>query len=557
MGMHHGGTGYYTDGPIHAYRAAWSLIWMYQTIPTLDWRKDPVVPWTPKSFGFSQRQFGLGLEVAYGTDELVAAGRMTVAEQRQLQEALALAFLGIAERYAPTDWVRRVADTDQYRSAETFETMDYAPSYNPLHAYDLPERGYQADAYYLRLKTLKERRLLTIPTMRRLLIWARGVWPKGAWDLLNIAPEFSAQIDSQSAGAGARATFAAVADGFPDPTYQWQKDGVDIAGATSSTFTIASAQAGDAGRYTVVVSNSAGSITSGPATLTVTAAPSAASRPLNLSTRALVRSGGDALIPGFVVSGTGTKRVLIRAIGPTLGRFGVVDALADPNITVKRLNATTGQYEEIAANDTWSTSADSPSIITTSAAVGAFALPQDSADAALLLDLAPGHYTAIATGSSAAPDGVALVELYDADPSSTSARLSNISNRGYVGTGGHIMIPGFSVSHEGPKTLLIRAVGPGLTRFGVGDVLPNPQLKVYRTIPGTSDSELILSNGDWDSRPDSTTAATAAAVGAFSLQPGSLDAALVATLTPGSYTIQASGVDGATGVALVEIYVVP
>jgi len=184
MGMRRGGTGYYSQGPIHAYRAAWSLLWMYQTIPTIDWRKDPVEPWTPKSFGFSQRQFGLGLEVAFGTDELVAAGRITPADQAQLQEALALAFLGIAERYTPDQWVRRPADTEAYRSAESFETVDYIASFNPAHSYDLPERGYQADAYYLRIKTLKERGLVTPGTLRRLVTWARGVWPRGHWDLL-------------------------------------------------------------------------------------------------------------------------------------------------------------------------------------------------------------------------------------------------------------------------------------------------------------------------------------------------------------------------------------
>ena len=185
MGMHRGGTGFYTDGPIQTYRAAWSLFWMYQSIPTMDWRQDPVQPWTPKSFGFSQRQFGQGLDPAYGGEELVAQGVLTVAERAQLQEALVLAFLGIAERYTPDQWVRRTVDDAAHRTAENFETADYVAKFRVENSSDLPERGFQADAYYLRVKVLKEQNLVTKPTLIRLLTWARGVWPKGEWALLD------------------------------------------------------------------------------------------------------------------------------------------------------------------------------------------------------------------------------------------------------------------------------------------------------------------------------------------------------------------------------------
>ena len=153
MGMHHGGTGYYNDGPIHAYRAAWSLIWMYQSIPTIDW--------------------------------YINVGAMTPAERAQLQAALVLAFLGIAERYTPDQWVRRTVDDAAHLTAENFETIDYVAHFDPLNAFDLPERGYQADAYYLRVKQLKEQNLLTPATYLRLLTWAKGVWPKGEWSLLD------------------------------------------------------------------------------------------------------------------------------------------------------------------------------------------------------------------------------------------------------------------------------------------------------------------------------------------------------------------------------------
>jgi hypothetical protein len=178
-GMHWGGTGYYKDGPMHPYRWAWSIIWLYQTRPT---------DWAPNYFagctcGFMQRQIGLGLDVPF-MDEAEAAGQLTAAERKQLQEALALAFLGTVERYTPSQWTRRVADEDRYLDSSTFETVNFVANYNPAHAYDLPERGYQADAYYLRIKTLKDRGYVTASTLNRLVNWGASVWPKGNWAVL-------------------------------------------------------------------------------------------------------------------------------------------------------------------------------------------------------------------------------------------------------------------------------------------------------------------------------------------------------------------------------------
>ncbi|MFO1389385.1 hypothetical protein [Cellvibrio sp.] len=178
-GMHSGGTGYYKDGPMHPYRWAWSVLWLYQTRPT---------DWAPNYFagctcGFMQRQIGLGLDVPF-MDEAEAAGQITTAERKQLQEALALAFLGTVERYTPNQWTRRVADDAAHLDSSTFETVNYAPRYNPLNSYDLPERGYQADAYYLRIKTLKDRNYLTASTLNRLVNWGASIWPKGEWELL-------------------------------------------------------------------------------------------------------------------------------------------------------------------------------------------------------------------------------------------------------------------------------------------------------------------------------------------------------------------------------------
>ena len=178
-GMHIGGTSYYTDGPMHPYRWAWAVLWLYQTRPT---------DWTPSylgeaTSGFMQRQIGMGLDVPF-MDEAEAAGQLTSADRKQLQEALALAFLNVAERYTPDQWMRRTVDDAAHLSASNFETVDYAPDYHANNSYDLPERGYQADAYYLRIKTLKDRNLVTSATLTRLVNWGKGVWPKGNWGAL-------------------------------------------------------------------------------------------------------------------------------------------------------------------------------------------------------------------------------------------------------------------------------------------------------------------------------------------------------------------------------------
>jgi len=171
-GMHSGGTGFYTDGPMHPYRLAWSIIWLYQTRPT---------DWAPNYFagctcGFMQRQIGWGLAIPFG-DEAEAAGLMTLADRKQLQEALALAFLGTVERYRPDQWTRRVANDGAHLDSSTFETVDYVAHYDPKWNYDLAGQGYMADSYYLGVKTLKERGYVTASTLNRLVNWGASIWP--------------------------------------------------------------------------------------------------------------------------------------------------------------------------------------------------------------------------------------------------------------------------------------------------------------------------------------------------------------------------------------------
>jgi len=133
----------------------------------------------------------------------------------------------------------------------------------------------------------------------------------------------------------------------------------------------------------------------------------------------------------------------------------------------------------------------------------------------------------------------------------SESRLLNISSRGFIGTGESIMIPGFVISSEGPKTLLVRAAGPALAALGVEGALPDPILKIFRE----GENDPILVNDDWGENGDGEAIAAAAGqLGAFTFPEDSADAALVVTLAPGAYTVQASDAGGATGVGLVEVY---
>jgi len=363
-------------------------------------------------------------------------------------------------------------------------------------------------------------------------------------------PTITAHPGSSSvvAGSAVTLTVAATASAGGTLSYQWMLDGVAIAGATSASHTLPSAQAFHAGVYTCVVSEGTASTTSNAATLTVTAAPVSGARLLNISTRALCLTDEGVLIPGFVLSGGGSRRMLIRAVGQRLALppFNIAGTLPDPQVALKA-GATT-----LASNDTWGSNANAAEIVTTAADVGAFGLSDGSGDAALLLDVTAGSYTVHASGAGTAATGVAIVEVYDTSDSGPA--IINLSNRGHVGIGGEIMIPGFVVSEEGALTLLVRAVGPRLGEepFNVPGVLADPVLTIFRG------AEPILSNDDWGAGPGAaTTAATGTAVHAFGLTSGSADAAFVVTLPPGGYTVQVTGKAGTTGTALAEIYLVP
>jgi hypothetical protein len=300
--------------------------------------------------------------------------------------------------------------------------------------------------------------------------------------------------------------------------------------------------------------------------ITLGASPARAqntARLANLSCRAQVGTGGNILIAGFVIGGSGSETLLVRAVGPGLAQFGLGGFLAQPSLSVFD---STGAV--VASNTGWGTGAIPTLVANAAGSVGAFALAAGSADSALIVNLPAGSYTAQISGVNSAT-GIALAEIYEIAAAGT--RLSNFSVRAQVGTGPNILISGLAIAGSGPESVLVRADGPALTQFGVTGVLVQPILNL---INGAG--ALLVSNTGWNgfaptvltsttgvttvipvSAIVTTVAQVAAAVGAFPLPPNSADSALTSALAPGNYTMQVSGVGNTTGVALIEIYETP
>ena len=279
--------------------------------------------------------------------------------------------------------------------------------------------------------------------------------------------------------------------------------------------------------YTVAGINTSGAGIAASVTVTVTAIASS-TRLINLSTRGQVLTGDNVMIGGFIISGSTPKKVLIRAVGPTLSNYGVSGVLADP--TLRLISGST----VIASNDDWGTAANVAAIQATSLA------PSNPKESAILTTLNPGAYTAIVSGFNSVT-GVGIVEVFELD--NPDAPLINLSTRGQVQTGDNVMIGGFVIDGSTPQKVLIRAVGPTLANYGVSGVLADPMLQL------NSGSTVIASNDDWGD------AANAAAIAATGLAPGNgLESAILITLTPGAYTVIVSGFGSVTGVGIIEVF---
>lgn len=272
----------------------------------------------------------------------------------------------------------------------------------------------------------------------------------------------------------------------------------------------------------------------------------------NLSTRARV-TPSNPLVAGFAISGTTARTVLVRAVGPALGGFGVEGVAEAVQL---RLHDADGAV--VAENAGWDSAPLVPDAI---AATGAFPFAAGSADAALVVTLRPGNYSAEVIAADGV-GGVALVEVYDVDGLADGSRLRNVSTMGTVATGGGEVISGFVLAGTGTRQYLVRGVGPGLTKLGVAGVLRDPTFTLFNSA-GTQ----LAANDDWSgyAKPGVVMVAVASTsvsgttnvvptitrdlvslatqlTGAFPLDLGSMDAAMVATLGPGAYTVQVRGV---------------
>jgi hypothetical protein len=260
--------------------------------------------------------------------------------------------------------------------------------------------------------------------------------------------------------------------------------------------------------------------------------PPSNSRLVNISTRMRVGTNDDVLIGGFIITGTQSKKVILRAIGPSLAASGIAGCLSNPTL---ELHNSSGAL--VAQNDDWQQSAQAAQIASSGVP------PTNAMESAIIATLAPGSYTAIVRGVNNMT-GIALIEGYELG--ANGAKLVNISTRGRVATGDGVLIGGFIVQGTTAKKILIRAAGPslGVGPGAVSHVLANPFLELRN-----STGNLVSSNDDWGS---SAQAAQITATGIPPTRPQ--ESAILATLTPGSYTAIVRGANNTTGVALVELY---
>ena len=264
----------------------------------------------------------------------------------------------------------------------------------------------------------------------------------------------------------------------------------------------------------------------------------------NISTRLQVGTGDRVMIAGFIVQGSSPKMVLIRAIGPSLTNFGVPNVLANPQLELHNANSL------IARNDNWQTTQIGGIITSNQVAEirNSGLAPSNPLESALIARLQPGNYTAIVRGINNTT-GNGLAEVYDLSANSGSL-LANLSTRGFVQTGNNVMIGGFIVVAQ-PTRVIIRAIGPSLTHFGVPDALANPQLELHNA------NSLIARNDNWQTTQIGgiITSNQVAEIQNSHLAPTNpAESAIIATLQPGNYTAIVRGVNNTTGIALVEVY---
>jgi uncharacterized delta-60 repeat protein len=264
--------------------------------------------------------------------------------------------------------------------------------------------------------------------------------------------------------------------------------------------------------------------------------PPATPQLANISTRLRVKTGENVLIGGFIITGSAPKKVMLRAIGPSLTASGVTEALADPTLELHKPDGSIVSNDNWRINDATGQSQELDIKATTIP-------PTNELESAIVQTLPPGAYTAIVAGKGGGASGIALVEAYDL-AQAAPCKLGNISTRGFVDTGDNAMIGGFIVAPAGSANLpiVVRAIGPSLGQFGITNALQNPILELHDANGGS------LTNDDWQSD------ANVDLIPMILRPADTRESCTYQTLPPGPYTAIVRGVDNTTGVALIEVY---
>ena len=238
------------------------------------------------------------------------------------------------------------------------------------------------------------------------------------------------------------------------------------------------------------------------------------------------------MIGGFIITGTASKPVVLRGIGPSLSDLGISDVLVDPVLELRSSNGTL-----IRRNDNWKD--DQRSLIE-----GTPFQPSDDRESVIVETLAPAAYTVVLAGTNETT-GVGLVEVYD-NGQAVDAQLANISTRGFVQAGDNVMIGGFILGgHSASPRIVLRGIGPSLSQFGLSNLLADPTIELH-----DDNGALLIANEDWQDDPVS--AAQLTANGLAPTDPK--ESGIFTTLPPGTYTVVLSGNNGGIGVGLVEVY---
>lgn len=376
-------------------------------------------------------------------------------------------------------------------------------------------------------------------------LWARLAGWSGSQNTDTTAPTAPAGVTATVfSPTKVQLVWTAATDAVGVTGYRIYRDGAVVGTSTTTSYIDTGLQAGSQHQYTVVAYDAAGnvSVASAVAPATTVTEPSVFTA---LSVRGRVGSGDQTLILGLAFTGSATKSIFLRGVGPAMSE-SVPGYLRDPAIALFD-----GQPAKLLENDNWSGASE---LAAGFARVGLSPLNNGAADAALQTDLPAGPYTLHLTDAGAT-GGIALGEVYDGAPAVTSTRLAALSVRNQVGVDDDILIAGFVIVGPASKQVLVRGVGPGLASSLPGTFLADPQLEVLRYDPVARTWSSVASNDNWGGSAE--LAAAFSAVGMGTLAADSADAALVAILPPGIYTAHVRGANRSTGVGLVEIYEMP